>query len=247
MHSVWVTIPYYGPCKMAITQLQGRFRPWKRQYYEKRFLPAYSTALRAPQTRGGKNFLFFQNSIRRSLKNGRGGSSLRIVLEFFHWVCRHDQLWARFCQQCLMGMTVETPWICPECRTEQHQQPEQLAWNFYLEKMVEKFIESRKNICSTHNLPKKLRKYFHRFITFDMTPILFQCIISRLLKTWSKPLSRMQRSCNVRWSISWWLWCYESRWIWKRFEWSIDKTGPAVHDNHRYFEYEKRSFHRIVS
>ena len=67
MHSVWVTIPYYGPCKMAITQLQGRFRPWKRQYYEKRFLPAYSTALRAPQTRGGKNFLFFQNSIRRSL------------------------------------------------------------------------------------------------------------------------------------------------------------------------------------
>ena len=67
IHSVWVTIQYYGPCKIAVTQLQGRFRPWKRQYYEKRFLPAYSTALRAPQTRGGKIFLIFQNSIRRSL------------------------------------------------------------------------------------------------------------------------------------------------------------------------------------
>ena len=47
MHSVWVTIPYYGPCKMAIIQLQSRFRPWKRQYYEKQFLPAYWTAFRA--------------------------------------------------------------------------------------------------------------------------------------------------------------------------------------------------------
>ena len=45
---------------MAITQLQGRFRIRKRQFYEKRFLPAYSTALRAPQTRGGKKKFFFQ-------------------------------------------------------------------------------------------------------------------------------------------------------------------------------------------
>ena len=28
------------------------------EYYEKRFLPAYSTALRAPQTRGGKKNIF---------------------------------------------------------------------------------------------------------------------------------------------------------------------------------------------
>ena len=43
---------------MAITQLQGRFGIRKRQYYEKRFLPAYSTALRVPQTRGGKKKFF---------------------------------------------------------------------------------------------------------------------------------------------------------------------------------------------
>ena len=30
------------------------------EYYEKRFLPAYSTALRAPKTRGGKKKYFFK-------------------------------------------------------------------------------------------------------------------------------------------------------------------------------------------
>ena len=45
----------------VMTELQTRFGIWKRQYFEKRFLPAYSTALRAPDTRKGKTFLFFQN------------------------------------------------------------------------------------------------------------------------------------------------------------------------------------------
>ena len=50
-----------------MAELQGRFRIRNRQYFEKRFLPAYSTGFKVPETRGGKNFLFFQNSIRRSL------------------------------------------------------------------------------------------------------------------------------------------------------------------------------------
>ena len=53
---------------MAITQLQGRFRIRKRQFYEKRFLPAYSSALRAPQTRGGKKKKFFQTLLDGPLK-----------------------------------------------------------------------------------------------------------------------------------------------------------------------------------
>ena len=43
----------------VMTKLQGRFRPRKREYFEKRFLPAYSTGFKVPETRGSKNFLFF--------------------------------------------------------------------------------------------------------------------------------------------------------------------------------------------
>ena len=50
-----------------MTKIQGQFRPRKRQYFEKRFLPAYSTGIKVPETRVGKQFLFFQNSIGRSL------------------------------------------------------------------------------------------------------------------------------------------------------------------------------------
>ena len=41
-----------------MTKLQTRFSIRKRQYFEKRFLPAYSTALRAPETRKGKKYFF---------------------------------------------------------------------------------------------------------------------------------------------------------------------------------------------
>ena len=54
----------------------------------------------------------------------------------------------------------EDAWNCPECRSEQHQGLEQLARNFFLERTVEKFIESRKNLCAVHELPKKFRKCF---------------------------------------------------------------------------------------
>ena len=46
-----------------------RFRTWKRQYFKKRFLPAYSTGFRVPETRKGKQIFFFQDSIRRFLKD----------------------------------------------------------------------------------------------------------------------------------------------------------------------------------
>ena len=59
--------------------------------------------------------------------------------------CGHN-----FCQQCLTG-TTETPWMCPECKTEHHERPEQLSRNYFLEKTVKKFIASREKICAAHN------------------------------------------------------------------------------------------------
>lgn len=53
--------------------------------------------------------------------------------------CGHN-----YCQQCLAGME-RIPWICPECRTEQRKRPEQLPRNFFLERTVQKFEESRNN------------------------------------------------------------------------------------------------------
>ena len=72
--------------------------------------------------------------------------------------CGHN-----FCQECLSGMLAdadagEDAWDCPECRTEQNQGPEHLARNFFLERTLEKFIETRKNLCAVHDSPKKLRK-----------------------------------------------------------------------------------------
>ena len=83
-------------------------------------------------------------------------------LDFFASPVRITNCGHNYCQECLTGMG-ETPWLCPECRTEQQQRPEQLARNFFLERTVENFIASRKNICGAHNLLKKLRKYFYQF------------------------------------------------------------------------------------
>ena len=55
-------------------------------------------------------------------------------------------------QECITRMGA-TPWDCPECRTEQQQRPEQMPRNFFLERRMNSFIESKKNICATHNLP----------------------------------------------------------------------------------------------
>ena len=80
-----------------------------------------------------------------------------LCLDFFNSPVRMTPCGHNFCQNCLKVMTA-VPWLCPVCKTEQQQTSEQLARNSFLEKTVEKFIESRKNICGTHGLPKKLRK-----------------------------------------------------------------------------------------
>ena len=84
-----------------------------------------------------------------------------LCLDFFKSPARMTSCGHNYCQECLTGLATN-PWHCPECRTEQQQRPEELARNYFLERTVEKFIESTKNICDVHNLPKKLRKYFNQ-------------------------------------------------------------------------------------
>ena len=81
-----------------------------------------------------------------------------VCLDFFKSPVRITSCGHNYCQECLTGIG-PIPWLCPECRTEQEQRPDQLARNFFLERTVESFIESRKKICVVHDLPKKLRKY----------------------------------------------------------------------------------------
>ena len=69
-------------------------------------------------------------------------------------VCGHS-----FCLQCLTDSMTEATWPCPKCRTIQTKTPEQLPRNFCLEPIVEKYKSSRTNICTTHDLQKKLCKY----------------------------------------------------------------------------------------
>ena len=87
-----------------------------------------------------------------------------VCLDFFKSPVRITSCGHNYCQECLTGIG-PIPWLCPECRTEQEQSPEQLIRNFFLERTVENFIESRKKICVVHDLPKKLRKYFNRFLS----------------------------------------------------------------------------------
>ena len=80
-----------------------------------------------------------------------------LCLDFFKSPFRVTSCGHTFCQECLTEMT-DIPWLCPVCRTEQRQRPEELARNFGLETAFDAFTTSRKNICATHDMPKKLRK-----------------------------------------------------------------------------------------
>ena len=120
-----------------------------------------------------------------------------LCLDFFTAPVRITNCGHNFCQQCLTEMN-DTPWICPECRTEQQQRPEELTRNYFLEKTVGKYIASREDICDTHKLEKQFRKYLNR----SNQLFLFIINMLRLRETRSKPLSRMQRCWNVQWSSS---------------------------------------------
>ena len=80
-----------------------------------------------------------------------------LCLDLFSSPVRITRCGHSFCGQCLTSMTA-TLWPCPECRVEQNQKPEDLARNYFLERTIEKFKDSRKKICTTHDLKKKLRK-----------------------------------------------------------------------------------------
>ena len=87
-----------------------------------------------------------------------------VCLDFFKSPVRITSCGHNYCQECLTGLE-PIPWLCPECRTEQEQSPEQLIRNLFLERSVENFVESRKKICVVHDLPKKLCKYRENLIT----------------------------------------------------------------------------------
>ena len=83
-----------------------------------------------------------------------------LCLDYFSPPVRITRCGHSFCDQCLTSTGItEATWSCPECRAEQNQTPAELARNYFLERTIEKFKNSRKQICATHDLKKKLRKY----------------------------------------------------------------------------------------
>ena len=66
--------------------------------------------------------------------------------------CGHD-----FCHRCILKIIMDqTEWHCPECRTVQLKQADELVRNRRVEKAVEAFCARNQNettsYCSHHNL-----------------------------------------------------------------------------------------------
>ena len=75
--------------------------------------------------------------------------------------CGHN-----FCQDCLLRLIDDDvyEWLCPECRTVQARQPDELIRNRLFERAVESFnaapAQNQANsLCSHHNLEQSLCKF----------------------------------------------------------------------------------------
>ena len=73
--------------------------------------------------------------------------------------CGHN-----FCQDCLLDVANgQNEWYCPECRSDQSRQPDQLMRNRFVERAVESYnatpIQNAENdLCSVHYLKLYLCK-----------------------------------------------------------------------------------------
>ena len=63
---------------------------------------------------------------------------------------RSTQCGHNFCEKCLVEMSVEEGWACPECRQIHHCLISDLARGYFIEKCVEKFKKKEKQPISTH-------------------------------------------------------------------------------------------------
>ena len=73
--------------------------------------------------------------------------------------CGHN-----FCQDCLLHVANgQNEWYCPEGRSVQSRQPDQLMRNRFIERAVESYNaasnQSEASLCSHHNLELSLCKY----------------------------------------------------------------------------------------
>ena len=116
-----------------------------------------------------------------------------LCLDFFIPPVRITTCGHNYCQECLTMFT-EIPWRCPVDQIEQQQSPEQLTRNYFLERTLENFNESRGNICATHNLPKRLRKYSHLYHSLWCS--LFWGLITKIINKFSDCLKHDRSLCH---------------------------------------------------
>ena len=94
-----------------------------------------------------------------------------LCMDLFTGIVRITKCGHNYCEDCLTEMLLadednrdyEDPWLCPECRTEQTQEPAELTRNYALERSVVNYKNSKENICDSHDLKKKLCKFINHF------------------------------------------------------------------------------------